>query len=50
MTAEAASIRVSPPELEAFVAAAMQRVCIREEDARLAAQILALPEYDARVP
>ncbi|MCA9904860.1 MAG: Ldh family oxidoreductase [Anaerolineae bacterium] len=40
MTAEAASIRVSPPELEAFVAAAMQRVGIRDEDARLAAQIL----------
>ena len=40
MKARAETIRVSPHELEAFAAAAMQRVGIRGEDARLAAQIL----------
>ncbi|MCA9910839.1 MAG: Ldh family oxidoreductase [Anaerolineae bacterium] len=40
MKPSAEIIRVSPQDLEAFVAAAMWRAGIRDEDARIAAQIL----------
>ncbi|MCC6611959.1 MAG: Ldh family oxidoreductase [Anaerolineae bacterium] len=40
MQTRAVSIRISPSELEAFAAQTMRSVGIRDEDARLAAQIL----------